>query len=345
MKYITFLSIFLSFYSCGQSKRDQLDKVFMKLSKDGKYDGVALIYKGGHILLYGGYGFKDIQKKIINDTNTVFQIGSLTKQFTAEIVLKLVNDKKIELSDRLSKYLPTYPHGDSISVYNLLTHTSGIYDYTENIDSLIIDPRNGIEEQQLIDLFKNKPLAFSPGSKFSYSNSNYILLGNIIEIVTKSSYQKILRKEIFSKAEMTHSGFDFSHLTDTNKAIAYKLIDNKFQVGVNYDSSFSFAAGSIYSTGRDMLNWYLALHQNKLLPKNVQDKMYIPFLNNYSMGWALNESRHKKFYYHSGKIGGFSSFELQNPQDDLYILFLENHIDDQLNNNKIVANVLDIIYK
>ena len=159
--------------------------------------------------------------------NSIFQIGSITKQFTATVILKLQEENKLKVTDKLSQYFPDYPKGDSITIEQLLTHTSGIYSYTSDHVFMQHEVSKPADRQKMMALFKDKPLQFSPGTKWEYSNSAYSLLGYIIEDVAKMPYEQAVRKYIFSPVKMDHSGFDFTHLANINKATGYFRLTNE----------------------------------------------------------------------------------------------------------------------
>ena len=247
----------------NDSIKQKLDEYLVTANKVNKFNGNALIVQKGKVLLQKSYGYKNFAAPILNDSNTIFQIGSITKQFTATAILKLQEERKLSVQDKLSKYFPEFKYADEITIENLLTHTSGIYNYTNDIDSedsaLVCNPVNkdlAIEVMQ-----KHKP-DFKPGATFRYSNSGYYLLGLIIEKVTSKSYEQNIRDLIFTPLQMEHSLFDFSHSTDTNIAKGYQSISTKRQIEATawrWDSTITYAAGGIWSTTSDMYKWAQAI--------------------------------------------------------------------------------------
>jgi CubicO group peptidase (beta-lactamase class C family) len=161
--------------------------------------------------------------------------------------LKLQEQGKLNLQDKLSKYFPGYPKGDSIDIHQLLSHTSGIYNYTDDENFMRNELTRPASRERMMSLFENKPLNFSPGSRMKYSNSNFLLLGYIIEKLTKRSYEEMVYELIFEPLHMNESGFDFAHLK--NKATGYtSIIENSGNLSIVVDSTVSFAAGAMYST-------------------------------------------------------------------------------------------------
>lgn len=311
--------------SHAQTSNKRLDSLAAFYSKTLDFNGTVLVTQKGKILLNNGYGYQDKSKNTLNTSRGIYQIGSITKQFTAEIVLILARDGKLSLSDKLSKFYPAYAPADSITLENMLTHTSGIFDYTrsEGWEATGLDKPQGNKE--IFSMFWNKPLNFVPGSEFSYSNTNYFLLGLIIEQVTGKSYYENVRERIFGPLGMTYSGFDFTHLKDKNKTTGYYMVRNdSFLVSISVDSTQTNAAGSIYSTTGDMLKWYKALHSYQLLNKTWQDKAYIPFKNNYCYGWETDSLCGKHILSHSGHIHGYNSNFYMLPDEDVCVVVLTN---------------------
>jgi CubicO group peptidase (beta-lactamase class C family) len=174
-------------------------------------------------------------------------------------------------------------------------------------------------------LFKDKPLDFSPGSSWSYSNSGYSLLGYIIEAVTKKPYEQAVRKYIFTPLKMTHSGFDFTHLKSNEKAIGYFKLNDKEKVEAPIvDSSVSFSAGAIYSTIGDLYLWHKALQKNSILSREQQEKAYTPVKNRYGYGWSIDSIEGKRRVSHGGGIHGFITTIARVPEDDICIVLLSN---------------------
>jgi CubicO group peptidase (beta-lactamase class C family) len=304
---------------------DKLDALIDAYAKLYKFNGSALVAKNGVILLNKGYGYRNATDKVANNEQTIFQLGSVTKQFTSAVILKLQEEKKLSVSDKLSKYFPGYPKGDSITIEQLLTHTSGIYNYTNDQKFMANEVTKSANREMMMALFKDKPLDFSPGSSWSYSNSGYSLLGYIIEAVTKKPYEQAVRKYIFTPLKMTHSGFDFTHLKSNEKAIGYFKLNDKEKVEAPIvDSSVSFSAGAIYSTIGDLYLWHKALQKNSILSREQQEKAYTPVKNRYGYGWSIDSIEGKRRVSHGGGIHGFITTIARVPEDDICIVLLSN---------------------
>jgi len=315
--------LFVVHFSFAQG--DKLDALIDAYAKLYKFNGSALVAKNGVILLNKGYGYRNATDKVANNEQTIFQLGSVTKQFTSAVILKLQEEKKLSVSDKLSKYFPGYPKGDSITIEQLLTHTSGIYNYTNDGKFMANEVTKSANREMMMALFKDKPLDFSPGSSWSYSNSGYSLLGYIIEAVTKKPYEQAVRKYIFTPLKMTYSGFDFTHLKSNEKAIGYFKLNDKEKVEAPIvDSSVSFSAGAIYSTIGDLYLWHKALQKNNILSREQQEKAYTPVKNRYGYGWSIDSIEGKRRVSHGGGIHGFITTIARVPEDDICIVLLSN---------------------
>ena len=321
----------------------KLDALINAYAKMYKFNGAALVAKNGVILLNKGYGYRNAAGKIANTEQTVFQLGSVTKQFTSAIILKLQEEKKLSVSDKLSKYFPGYPKGDSITIEHLLTHTSGIFNYTNDANFMTNEVAKPAGREKIMALFKDRPLDFSPGTGWNYSNSGYSLLGYIIEEVTKIPYEQVVRKYIFTPLHMTHSGFDFTHLKNNEKATGYfKLNDKEMIPSPIVDSTVAYSAGAIYSTTGDLYRWHKALQEDKILSEEQQEKAYTPVKNRYGYGWIIDSVEGKRRVSHGGGIHGFVTNISRIPEDDICIVLLSNASDPSI--SEIAKSIFAILY-
>jgi CubicO group peptidase (beta-lactamase class C family) len=327
----------------AQSKAAKIEALVAAYANTNSFNGSVLVTANGQPLLSKGFGFKNVSKNEVSDANTIYQIGSVTKQFTAITVLKLAEQKKLKLTDKLSKYYPGFPNGDSITLHHLLSHTSGIFNYTNNEDFMMNEATKPASEKKIVALFKDKPLEFSPGSKWAYSNSGYMLLGYIIQKATKQPYEKVVRQFILSPLKMTNSGFDFVRLNNKNKAAGYFVIDGKNTQEASYvDSSASFAAGALYATTADMLKWHEGLLKNKIITRASLEKALTPVKNNYAYGLIIDSIASKRQTWHNGGIFGFNSTFRRIEADDICIVLLNNVGNPKL--DEIANQILNILY-
>jgi CubicO group peptidase (beta-lactamase class C family) len=344
MKKIFLLITSFLFFLCAfpQTKAEEINEMMKIYAKQNSFNGTVLVAQKGIVLLQKGYGYKNVQAKILNDSATVFQIGSITKQFTAAIILQLQEQNKLSVLDSISKFIPGYPNGNKITIENLLTHTSGIYNYTNDEVFMKNNAVTPISIENLIALFKNKPLDFNPGEKYSYSNSGYILLGYIIEKITGKSYFQVVRENIFQPLGMDHSAFDFKSLKNSNKATGYFKLTSKInEPAPIVDSTVSFSAGAIYTTVGDLYKWDRALYANKIISAVSLQKAFTPFKSNYGYGWVIDSTYGKKVVMHEGGIFGFVAFIGRVLSDETCIILFDNKGSEGL--PKIAENINAIL--
>jgi len=331
---ILLVSILLLFCIHGKAQQiqnndslvDKLNTYLISAANAGKFNGSVLIAKKGVIILQKGYGYKDFSAKKLNDKNTIFQICSFTKSFTAMVILKLQEEGKLSVNDHLNRYFPGQKDADKITIQNLLDHTSGMANYTDVIgpeDSAIIS--HPVTRQRVLDIFIQKSVHFKPGSKFEYCNSGYYLLGIIIEKLSGMPYDKAVRRLILSPLRMTHTGFDFINLNDTSKAIGYVSFNkNEHSPAVKWDSTVTYSAGAIYSTVGDLYRWGAAIAKGEILSKDSWKQAFAPNLENYGDGWWIDSLYRNKYITHSGGIQGFMSNFIYYPDSNVTIILLNN---------------------
>ncbi len=319
-------ALFLACTGFPQDITSKLDELITAYNANHKFNGSALVAKNGTILLNKGYGLRDAASGARHNEESVYQIGSVTKQFTTAIIQKLQEEKKINVQDKLSKYFPKLPHGDSITIEQLMLHTSGIYNYTNDRQFMSTEVSKSHSRSEMMALFQDKPLDFTPGSRWQYSNSAYLLLGYIIEDVTRKPYEQVVREYIFKPVQMTHSGFDFVHLARREKSTGYFVLNDVDTVkSPIVDSTVAFSAGSIYSTTGDLYRWHKALQNYSILPKPLQDKAYTPVKNKYGYGWGIDSVHGKRVMAHGGGIHGYTSNFARIPEDDVVVILLSNN--------------------
>jgi CubicO group peptidase (beta-lactamase class C family) len=310
------------------------DMYLSKLTKARLFSGSVLIARNGKVLVRTGYGEADREKHLVNTAQTKFRIGSLTKQFTAMAILILETHGKLNVNDRICVYLPSCPISwQAITIHQLLTHTSGIPDFARFTDYLTTQGSPS-SPTQTIARFKDKPLDFQPGKKFSYSNSGYVVLGAIIERISSATYEAFLRDNIFVPLQMVNSGYDHNN---GDLAVGYR---DQTSVPADFvDMTIPFAAGGLYSTVEDLYRWDQALYKDKLIPKNLRDMMFTPFAltsdrsglrNGYGYGWGIGEEDNHLLVSHEGGINGFHSVIARYPNDKSVIIILGNRQDMNL---------------
>lgn len=314
-----------SFAVKSQRATRLLDSLVSLYAQQNKFNGSVLVASKGTILLQKGYGYKDVAHKTKVDANSLYQWGSLTKQFTSALVMYLQEKGRLNINDKLSKYFPELPFADSVKVYHLLTHTSGIYNYTNDGGFMATEAVKPATLQKMLGLFKDYPLQFLPGSKFDYSNSNYYLLGQIIQKASGQPYEKIMRQVILQPLGLKTAGFDFAHEHSADKTIGYDVINGEdYKASGIVDSSVSFAAGALYGSVYNLYAWHKALQKGGLLTPASWKKVYTPLQGKYAFGWIIDTLYGKPVAEHDGGIFGYTSTIKRFPEDDVVIIVLSN---------------------
>jgi CubicO group peptidase (beta-lactamase class C family) len=288
--------------------------------------GSVLVARGTQVLFSKGYGSANLEWDVPNTPSTKFRLGSVTKQFTAASILLLEERGKLSVNDPVKKYLPDAPPAwEQITVFHLLTHTSGIPNFTSFPDYRKLEPFATTAEQ-LVARFRDKPLDFEPGEKWNYSNSGYVLLTYLIEKITGGSYEAFVRENIFVPLGMKDSGYDSNSAIITRRASGYALVPGKNQLenAGFVHMSIPQGAGALYSTTEDLLKWDQGLFGGKLLQAASLQKMTTPFKNNYAFGLQVATENGHKVINHSGGIEGFITELAYYPDDKLTVVVLEN---------------------
>ncbi len=326
----------------AQEYEKKIDSLIQKAIHLNRFNGSVLVCKNGKVIYEKAFGYQDAAKKVPNTTNTVYQIGSTTKEFTAAVILKLAESNKLSLDDKLSKYFPYYKRGNEITIRHLLTHTSGIYEILRDTNAVKESTRPRSKERML-SFFIDKPLDFDPGTQYSYSNSGYILLGLIIEKVTHMPYERVVRDIILRPLGMTHSGFDFAGLQSPYKAIGYtKYTETIKAASTPWDSTATYSAGSLYSTVEDLYRWHKGVLNYKIYNKLSLEKATTPFLEGYGLGCWIDTIYNKKVVSHGGNILGFTGYYGRIQEEDVCIILLNNIFNHQI--ETIGQSILAILY-
>ncbi|HJY63461.1 MAG TPA: serine hydrolase [Ignavibacteria bacterium] len=348
IKYL-FLILILSFTVLSQDKNNQIDALVQQYYEMGQINGSVLVAEGGNVIFSNSVGYSDIEKKIENKPDTKFRLASVTKQFTATLIMQLVEKGKLSLEGKLSEYLPYYRKdiGDKVTIHQLLNHTSGIPGYTELPGFMTNEVSKKVEVKDFVIKFCSNDLSFEPGTKWSYNNSGYFILGAVIEEVTGKTYEAVLKENILEPLGMANSGYDHSDMVYENKSIGYTGSFAGIQSARFIDMSIPYAAGSMYSTVEDMYKWDQALYTEKILKNESKEKMFTPGLNNYGYGWGISEIAvgdvKKKVNAHSGGIFGFNTLIVRYPEDKHLIVIL-NNFDDGGATNELSKRIRLILY-
>jgi len=306
----------IALVSSAADLSSEINRVLQARFDSGDFSGTALVARGDRIIYEHGFGFANREWQIPNDARTKFELGSITKQFTALLVLQFVNEGKIKLSGHISDYLPYYrrDNGVKVTVHQLLSHTSGIPEFLAE-PGFLEGPasRQKYITKQFAVEHGSGQLLFEPGTKFSYSNSGYFLLGAILEEVSGETYEQLLNQRIFGPLGMKDSGYTRSETVLMNRAAGYERTPAGLVNARYYDMSIPFSAGALYSTARDLYLWDRALYTDRLLPDRLRRLLFAPNLENYGYGWAIlipepgSPYAGESIPMHSGAIFGFQS--------------------------------------
>ncbi len=288
---------------CADTKTAKLDALIARYHELGLFNGSALIAENGQPILRKGYGEANMEWHIPNAPDTRFRLGSITKQFTSALALQLVERGQLDLNAPLGRYLTDYPKstGDRITIHQLLNHTSGIPGYTElpEFGRTAREPKSPTE---FMKIFSGLQLLFEPGTKYSYNNSGYFLLGVILEKITGKTYEQLLDERIYKPLGMKQSGYDSTSPLIEKRAAGYDSTLDGF-VNTSYlDMGQPYAAGSLYSTVDDLLIWNEALFSGRV---TNTEKMFTPGLGNY--GYGLMIHLEEGVVEHGGGINGFNT--------------------------------------
>jgi len=284
----------------------KLDALIARYHELGLFNGSALVAEGGQPILRKGYGEANMEWHIPNTPDTRFRLGSITKQFTAALVMHMVEQGQIDLTAPTTRYLPDYPkpNGDRITIHQLLNHTSGIPGYTEL--PVFGAARLPQKPAEFMKMFSHLDLLFEPGSKYSYNNSGFFLLGVILEKVSGKPYEQLLRERIFEPLGMKQSGYDSTRPLLEKRAAGYDATLDGY-VNTSYvDMGEPFAAGSLYSSVDDLLLWDQALYGEKVLSAASKQKMFTPGLSDYGYGLVIHKGTVTTIE-HGGGINGFNT--------------------------------------
>ena len=351
--FLTIVLIFIAVNNCSlvQDKASKIDELMNIYYKFGQFNGVILVAEKGEVIYKKGFGFANMEWNIPNKPDTKFRIASITKQFTSMLVMQLVEAGKIDLNKTLTEYLPEYRRdtGDKVRIHHLLTHTSGIPNYT-NIPGFWEDStRNHYSLEYMLQEFCSGDLGFEPGTKFEYNNSGYLLLGLIIERVTGRPLEKVLHENILGPLGMKNTGIDRHETILSNRATGYREHIDGY-TNAPYDCMHNFyASGDMYSTVEDLYLWDQALYSNKLLSKQYANIMFTPYLNNYAYGWGVRmlqvgvSTDSILTLSHSGSMAGFNA-RICRIIDDKHLIILLNNFSGDHKIDDITLGIINILY-
>lgn len=324
------LHTFLPAQDDQQELTAALDEALLEHFTADAPGGAVLVAQGNTILYEKAIGVADLGSKQALTTAHQFRIASVTKQFAAVAVLQLVEAGKLRLSDEVQRYVDFPKKAHRITLEHLLTHTSGIPDFTRTKAYTPEAYAKDVSLPELIALFANEPLAFVPGTKYSYSNSGYILLTAIMEKVSGQSWSDYARDHLFAPAGMTSSSAAITGGPLEAEAIGYAEGEQGWEPAYPISLSWPRAAGCIRSTVRDLWAWNRSVFAGKLTDATLLVQAHRPFLlsdgspTDYGYGWFLQNVQGSPTIEHNGGIDGFTSACIYLPKEEIYVAVLVN---------------------
>lgn len=313
----------------AQSLSSKIDALMLEKFPPDKPGATILVAKKGKVLYRNAFGMANLELQVPMKPENVFEIGSITKQFTSVSILMLKEEGKLSLDDKLSKFIQDYPKGDEITVHQLLNHTSGIRSYT-GMEEFRSKARTDLEPMELINVFKDEPMDFEPGSEYEYNNSAYIILGYIIEQLSGMTYEDYIEKNIFQKLGMTNSFYGSKSEMIPNRASGYQPNENGYNNAEYLSMTLPYAGGSLMSTVDDMLKWEQSIHNNTLISKDSKNLAFTNTTTNdgkpiyYGYGFSIDEINGMPTIEHGGGIFGYTCYGVYAPSEDLYAIVLTN---------------------
>ncbi|MCG2610865.1 beta-lactamase family protein [Flavobacterium sp. SM15] len=334
------LSIALTGFAQESTRFRKIDSLLTYLNQNNRFMGQVSLREGDNVVFSKAYGLPNGRKELKPDGNSKYKIGSVTKTFTAVMILQLVEEKRLQLNTKLSKYYPQIPNADKITINDLLRHRSGIRDYV-NADSTVVMNAK-VTKKEMLARIASYPSEFEPDSKAAYSNSNYYLLGCILEDITKTEYKTNLKNRIANRLKLKNTYIVDKVEEQRGEVLSYVYKDDKWEVVPQWDMSLPFAAGAITSNANDLTAFLRAIFNGKLLKPESVDLM-TQLKESYGIGLVTFPFGERKFFGHTGGIEGYKSVVGYYPQEKLGLSLIVNG--DNYNRNDIVIGILSIYYK
>lgn len=337
-----------------QSVSDSIANLVKYYYDNGLFSGAVLVANGNTIVYKGAVGMASHEWQQPNTTQTRFRLGSVTKQFTATLILQLVQEGKLNLNGKITDYLTNYRKetGSQVSIHHLLTHSSGIPNYTDN-ESFFPNSVKPYSVTDFVRIYCSGDLEFKPGTQFSYSNSGYFILGAILEKITGKTYEQVLKEKILEPLGMKQTGYDMHEYIIPGRAVGYERKLSGYQHASYLNMGLPYAAGSLYSSVEDLMIWNQALYGNKLLADSLKLKMFDGYLEmekNIKAGYGwFNEkiqtpdtNKVIHMIWHSGGINGFRSELARFPNEKNFIVVLDNASN---NTDLLFRDIIATVYR
>ena len=348
-----FLLLALNTNIFSQTIEREIDAILNSEYPSNGTGAAALVAIDGKIIYQKAFGKSNLEHDVNTKNNTVFEIGSVTKQFTSVAILMLHEQGKLNINAPIEKYIDGYPtHGHTIRIHHLLSHTSGIASFTA-LDEWYNNRNKEISQEEFLTLFKKTPMLFSPESNYHYSNTGYFLLGMIIEKVSGKPYDEFINDNIFKKVGMKNSTFINKNKIINNIALGHSKDNGELEKSDQMLYSHAYSAGAILSTTYDLFLWNRAIKENTLITEISKTKAFTNYplkngkLANYGFGWAINEIQGTHTLEHNGGTFGSLSNTIYAPKKDVFVVVLSNCVCSNtiFAATKIMAVALEKPYK
>ncbi|MHC1737933.1 MAG: serine hydrolase domain-containing protein [Ignavibacteriaceae bacterium] len=338
-----FLSLFCLFsFALIQAQTfniTKMDSLFSLIDKNDKGMGSISLFQNGEEVYQKAFGFSDFENNLLADSKTKYRIGSVTKTFTAVIILQMIEENKITLESPLSLFFPQIVNSGKITIEQLLRHRSGIHNFTNDSAYVTYMDKPKIRDE-LLEIFSKLPSDFTPGEKFSYSNTGYVLLSFIAEKIDNKSFQDILIDRIIRPLQLENTFLGNKIVTINNEALSYNKIEN-WQRSVETDLSIPIGAGAIVSTPTDLNIFYNALFSGKLVSQTSLEKM-TTLVDGYGMGLFQIPFYERKAFGHTGGIDAFQTASAYFPDEKFAVSFISNGV--VVPRNDIMIGALSIFF-
>jgi D-alanyl-D-alanine carboxypeptidase len=342
----TFVFLIVAFFCFQQAftqnfNKNKLDSLFDGLSTYNKSMGTVLIVRND-TLVYNrsiGYGiFSDAKKELLSEKSR-YRIGSITKMFTAIMIFQLIEEHKLTLSTPLSVYFPQIPNSTKITIANLLSHRSGLYNYTNDWDSWRFTPQT---HEQMLKIIASKKVDFEPDTKTAYSNSNYLLLGYIVEKICRRTYAEAVKQRITAKMGLADTYYGGKVNVGNKEVYSYQWLQETWKQQPETDMSVADGAGAMVSTARDLSKFIAALFSHKLINDTSLQQM-VTIKDGEGMGIEQLPFYDKLVYGHSGMIDLFQSWLLYFPKEKISVVYTSNGYEG-FGINDILKGILHIYF-
>jgi D-alanyl-D-alanine carboxypeptidase len=296
-----------------------------------KFMGVALVAVNGSPIFQKSYGWADLEWEVPQTPLAIFRLGALTKTFTAAAILQLAQKGSLQIEDAIGNHVQDLPKGwQHITLHQLMTHSSGIANYTNQPGFWTQVVIKSNTPQELVGVVRDKPLEFEPGKRWGYSNTNYVLLGMVIEQVSGMKYAGYMKQNILGPLDLKNTCYDLGRQVVKHRARGYAMSPEGIVNASYIDMSVPYAASGLHSTVSDMLRWDQALYTDKLLSKTWRDRMFSGHVtttvddSSYGYGWFITKQNGRTLYTHEGNFPGFATMISRYPESRTCIILLSN---------------------